>query len=162
MVLTPTSGIPPFPAPILGGLVVGFKETANLNPGPDAINRTADDCGFPEGGFKSPACPAIFSAASLSSLVTFFSYDSDGIGPDPAVTYALTAFAGGLGPLSPAACTTAGMPSGCFGFITLEGVSNFMPTGFEIHAVVAEPASLLLLGAGLLGLGGAAGWRRRK
>ena len=160
--LIPTIGVPPFPAPIIAGIPVGFKETLNSNPGPDLIHGTADDCGFPEGAGLSPNCADIFSVPALPPLVTIFSYDSDGAGPDAPVTYSLTAFAAGLGPLSAAACATAGMPPGCFGFITLEGISNLMFTGFEIHALVPEPASLLLLGAGLLGLGGVAGWLRRK
>jgi hypothetical protein len=165
--LNPLSLIRPIPDPILGGLSVGFRETVNNNPGPDGLQGTADDCGFSEGAGLSSAspnlgCPDIFSVPGLSSLVTLFSYDSDGAGPDAPVTYALTAFAGGLSPLSNEACIVAGQAPGCLGFITLEGQPNFLPTGFAIAALVPEPASLILLGAGLLGLGGAVGWRRRK
>lgn len=71
-----------------------------------------------------------------------------------------------LATLSPAACAATGSPSPCIGFTTIEGRNNevnFMMAitsqRIEIPGQVPEPASIALLGAGLLGL---AGVRRRQ
>ncbi|KQP21707.1 THxN family PEP-CTERM protein [Pseudorhodoferax sp. Leaf267] len=63
--------------------------------------------------------------------------------------------------LSSAACTAAGAGAGCIGFTTIEGRANLANFAMEITSreitvpgQVPEPASIALLGAGLLGLAG--------
>ena len=68
--------------------------------------------------------------------------------------------------LSPAACAAVSAASGCIGFTTVEGLANAVNFMMQITSKeitvpgqVPEPASIALLGAGLLGL---AGVRRRQ
>ena len=67
--------------------------------------------------------------------------------------YTLTIGASGLGGLSDAACTEAGVSSGCVGLVTAEENENPVQFFLNLTAQIPAPTSLALLGVGLLGLG---------
>jgi hypothetical protein len=122
---------PPGTLPIIP-FHIKFRETLNALP-----------CAV--AGSPTP-CNDIFvltDPANLTSTVP---------GPD-GITYQVTVHVTGLGTLDAAACAAAGVAAGCQGVTTPEGSDSTIRTSFEIHSAVPEPATVLLLGSGVIGLG---------
>ncbi len=113
--------------------LIHFKETPNSAP-----------CGF----VSSTTCDDIFVIDS-GALNNKFTYDGN------QYFVSITTTTGALTPLSPAACSVAGVAAGCLGFITRENAATPVTFQFQITAqpvTIPEPGELALLAIGLLGL----------
>lgn len=129
---------------------ITFKETTNR----DSI----DDCGF--NTKTDTPCDDIFIVvppAGVSGVFDielgafvfdqFFIYDSN--------HYIAQLIVEGLGPLVPdaplmSACSFAGVPEGCIGFLTEEGQNNNFKVSLRI--LVPEPSVILLMSLALIGI----------
>lgn len=123
----PASALPPFSVPFH----IAFHETFNTTP-----------CAFP----SASVCDDVFVLLNPTSQSLSF------LGPQ-GINYTITQNVAGLGPLPAGACSEAGLPSGCVGVATQEGLNSVALTSFMITAaVIPEPSTLLLLGSGLAAL----------
>lgn len=142
LTLTPLAPVPgaPFP-PFTRDITIAFFETPNVS-----------SCGFP----SVSNCDDIFviEASDLSD-----SFELDGF------VYTVQIVAPGLGPLPGDTCDEVDAGAGCFGLTTEEDLENPIQFGLLISAreiAVPGPASLFLLGAGLVGLGAASRARKQR
>jgi hypothetical protein len=81
--------------------------------------------------------------------------------------YTITTVLSGLELVTDAGCVAIGLEAGCFGFLTMEETANQLVAEFRIDSVlvpveVSAPASVAILGLGLIGLGGLARRKQNK
>lgn len=167
------------PAPILG-FDINFLETSNgVDYGLKAPNYNVatkfdldDTLVCPDGtlngqGVNEFGCADIF--AVTSDITDFAIVDGNiefsGDFVLDGYIYTITTILSGLELITDAACNTVGLADGCFGFLTKEETSNQLVAQFKLDAEkvpvrVSAPASIAILGLGLIGLGGLA--RRKK
>lgn len=116
---------------------INFQETPNATPCAVVSAVPCNDI------FVIDVLGAGFNPVDLS-LDQLFSYNG--------LTYNAALFIEGLGVLNDAACAGAGASSGCIGFTTEENRLNTLQVRLAINAV-PEPASIVLFGLALAGLG---------
>ncbi len=130
LTLTPNNPVGPQLPSFTTDFVIAFEETANTAPCNFSVDTVCDD---------------IFTI-ELGDLVQSFEYDG--------FIYTVSIFSAGLGPMDAATCAIVGKAPGCIGFTTPEGQATPANFFFNITAKeIPEPASIAVLGMGLLMLG---------
>jgi hypothetical protein len=137
---------------------INFTETPNA--------LTGTDC--PSGNPDGVSCRDIFTIAGpglTGESVDVTGTDDDAFVIDsfiipgdpgnPAIEYTVFLLAEGLGILDDAICAAAGADPNCFGLVTDENANNVFQLQYAITArEIPEPAAILLIGLGLLGMAG--------
>lgn len=144
LTLTPNNPAGPALDPLFADFNINFAETPNV----------AGTCPVNNG----PDCADIFVLTSdPAQFQQQFTY------LDQLYTVSILSVSDSLSVLSDAACSAAGVASGCIGFTTQEGKNTSLQFGFVITARpqdVPEPAAIALFGSGLMAMG--FGLKRRR
>ena len=157
--LTLKPNTPAFPAfsPVNITFGITFLETPNAG----GVGGACAGGGFSgQAGVNANGCADIF-VIDKNALNFSFSFDTDGVGGDPAQTYFISFLetTSGLNPLNATACLSAtGSNTPCLGFLTPEGANTPVTFGALISTErvvinVPEPGIVGLLGLsfGLMG-----------
>ena len=145
LTLTPTAPAGPALPPLPLTFGINFTETPNLDNAAGCAVASLTGC--PD-IFVFDVAGGGFNVTDPSNVFITNSFVTDGF------LYTTELFVAGLGILSDAACSAAGVADGCIGLTTEEEQSNDFQVSLAISArEVSAPASLALLGLGLLGMG---------